>query len=74
MEYLHINKGKCDYMRIRKLDVVELKNKNRATILTINKGKKYFAEIVKQDGETIERKQIELKQIQKIVYTRQLDR
>lgn len=61
-------------MKIKKFDVVQLKDKNKATILTINKGRKYFAEIINQDGKTIEKKQIELKQIQKILYTQELNR
>ena len=34
------------HMKINKIDVVELKNGNRATILDINEKNKYFAEIV----------------------------
>jgi hypothetical protein len=32
-------------LKIKKFDVVELKNKNKAIILMIEKGKYYFAEI-----------------------------
>lgn len=42
-------------MKIKVFDVVELKDKNKATILEI-KDDKYFAEIVNPYGITIDRK------------------
>lgn len=55
-------------MKIKQFDVVELKDSNKATILEIYKGKKYYAEIVNNKGKTIDIKEITLKEINKIVY------
>lgn len=57
-------------MKIKQFDVVELKDSNKATILEIYKGKKYYAEIVNNKGKTIDIKEITLKEINKIVYRR----
>ncbi len=46
-------------MKIKKFDVVELKNKNKAVILEIYKRKRYYAEIVNDKGETINKKESE---------------
>lgn len=56
-------------MRIKKFDVVELSNNNRATILEIDKNQ-YFAEIVDNKGATIERRYITQDEIKKVIYTR----
>lgn len=45
-------------MKYKIFDVVKLKNNNKATILNIVNKKKYFAEIVNESGETIDRKEI----------------
>ena len=45
-------------MKYKIFDVVKLKNNNKATILNIVNKKKYFAEIVNESGETIDRKKI----------------
>lgn len=37
-------------MKIKQFDVVELRNKNKAVILEIYKGRKYYAEIVNDKG------------------------
>ena len=50
-------------------DVVELKNKDRATILGINK-ETYSVEIVDKDGNTKEVKEISADEVEKIIYTK----
>lgn len=61
-------------MKIKQFDVVELKDKNKATILEKYKGQKYYAEIVNNKGKTIDKRQIELKQINKIIYKKDFER
>ena len=56
-------------MKIKKFDVVELKNNNKATILEINNNG-YFAEIVDFDGNTIDKRNIFQQEIKRIIYTR----
>lgn len=56
-------------MRIKKFDVVELSNNNRATILETDKNQ-YFAEIVDNKGATIERRYITQDEIKKVIYTK----
>lgn len=60
-----------DVMKIKQFDVVELKDKNKAIILEIRKRKKYYAEVIDNKGETIEKGQITLKQIKKVIYRKQ---
>lgn len=60
-------------MKIKKFNVVELKNKNKATILDI-KGRKYFAEIVNSSGKTLDRKMITKDDISKIIYPKVRER
>lgn len=61
-------------MKIKKFDVVELKDNNRATILdNINKNE-YLAEIVNPYGITIDRNVITDSDIKKIIYTKELER
>ncbi len=57
-------------MRIKQFDVVELKDKNKAIILKIYKGKKYCAEIVNDKGKTIDKKKIVNNQIDRVLYTK----
>lgn len=57
-------------MRIKQFDVVELKNKNKAVILEIYKGKKYYAEIVNNSGITIEKRIIKDDEIKNIIYSK----
>ncbi len=59
-------------MKIKKFDVVELKNKNKAVILEIYKRKRYYAEIVNDKGETINKKEIISKEIDKIIYRKKI--
>ncbi|MCI9039870.1 MAG: hypothetical protein HFJ29_08490 [Clostridia bacterium] len=61
-------------MKIKKFDVVELKNKNKAVILEIYKRKKYYAEIVNDKGNTIDKKEITSKEIDKIIYRKEIER
>ena len=61
-------------MKIKKFDVVELKNKNKAVILEIYKRKRYYAEIVNDKGETINKKEIISKEIDKIIYRKEIER
>lgn len=60
-------------MGIRKFDVVELYNKNKATILQIE-GNKYFAEIVNSSGVTVDKKYISDNDINKVIYTKAYER
>lgn len=54
--------------KIKKFDVVELHNNNRATILEIDKSQ-YFAEIVDSKGITVERRYITQDEIKNLIYT-----
>ena len=54
-------------MKIRKFDVVELKNNNKATILEIYNGE-YFVEIVDSNGRTIDNRNITQDDIEQIIY------
>ena len=56
-------------MKIKKFDVVELKNSNKATILDI-KESKYVAEIVDANGKTIGIKEITESDINQVIYTK----
>ena len=56
-------------MKIKKFDVVELKDNNRATILETDKNQ-YFAEIVNSYGITIENRYITQDEIEKVIYSR----
>lgn len=55
-------------MKIKKFDVVELNDKNKAVILAIYKRNKYYAEIVNDKGKTIDKREIEEWQINKVIY------
>lgn len=61
-------------MKIKKFDVVGLKNKNKAVILEIYKRKRYYAEIVNDKGETINKKEIISKEIDKIIYRKEIEK
>lgn len=56
-------------MRIKKFDVVELKNNNKATILEI-KSNEYLVEIIDNKGKTLENRNITQDEIKQIIYTR----
>lgn len=61
-------------LKIRKFDVVELKNRNKAIILMINKEKSYLAEIIDKEGKSLERKIIIKKEINRVIYSRNKER
>lgn len=54
-------------MKIKIFDVVELQDKNKATILRIENDK-YYAEVVNSDGMTLCFKYITLRDINKIIH------
>ena len=56
-------------MKLKKFDVVELKNNNRATILEM-KNNEYLAEIVDTNGITVEKRNINQEDIKQVIYTR----
>lgn len=58
-------------MKIKKFDVVELNDKNKAVILEIYNRKKYYAEIVNDRGKTIDKTEIKERQINKVIYRKQ---
>lgn len=60
-------------MRIKRFDVVELKDKNKATILEIE-GNRFFAEIVDSSGVTLDKRFISDSDINKIIYTKVYER
>ena len=56
-------------MKIKKFDVVELKNNDRATILEVSGKNEYLAEIVNPYGITVDNKIITNDYINKIIYS-----
>ena len=56
-------------MKLKKFDVVELKNNNRATILEM-KNNEYLAEIVDTNGITVDTRNINQEDIKQVIYTR----
>ena len=54
-------------MKINKFDVVELNDKNKATILDIQDNK-YLVEIVNDDGISLETRTIEYQDISKVIF------
>ena len=56
-------------MKLKRFDVVELKNCNKATILEI-KDNEYLAEIVDRNGITVDKRNITQEDIKQIIYTR----
>ena len=57
-------------MKIKKFDVVELNNGNRATIFEIKGKEEYFAEIVNPYGITIDTRIITNDEIREVVYSK----
>ena len=53
-------------MKLKRFEVVELVNGNKATILD-NKNNEYFAEIVDSNGKTIENRNITENEIKKVL-------
>lgn len=58
-------------MKIKKFDVVELKNKNKAVILEIYKRKRYYAEIVNDKGKTVTKRDIINNEIKNVIYSKE---
>lgn len=56
-------------MKIQKFNVVELKNRNRATSLQVL-GNKYLVEIVNAYGITIDKRIITENEINKVIYSK----
>ena len=61
-------------MKIKRFNVVELNNNNRATILEIRSNNQYFAEIVNPYGITVENRIITNDEISKVIYSRAIER
>lgn len=61
-------------MKIKKFDVVEMKNSNRATILEVKGNNEYFAEIVNAYGITVDKKYITNNEISKVLYPKEQER
>ena len=57
-------------MKLKRFDVVELTNGNKAAIMDIINNKEYFVEIVDSKGNTIDKKNITEDEIKKIVYSK----
>ena len=57
-------------MKLKRFDVVELTNGNKATIMDIINNREYFVEIVDSKGNTIDKKNITEDEIEKIVYSK----
>ena len=55
-------------MKINKFDVVELKDGNRATIIEAKDKNIYFAEVVNAYVITLDKRDIQEKEIDKIIY------
>lgn len=55
-------------MKLKRFDVVELKNNNRATILEEKNNNQYFVEVVNSYGITLGNKIISNNEIEKIIY------
>lgn len=60
-------------MKINKFDVVELKDKNKATILSCD-DKQYYAEIVDNQGNKIENAYIKDINIERIIYKNKINK
>lgn len=60
-------------MGIKRFNVIELNDKNKATILQIE-GNRYFAEIVNPSGATIDKRYISDNDINKVIYAKDYER
>ena len=60
-------------MRIKKFDVVELKNENRAVILA-KENKEFYAEIVDDSGNTLEYRNISAEEIKRVIFSKDKQR
>lgn len=55
-------------MKVNRFDVVELNDGNRATIIEVKDKNNYFAEVVNAYGITIDKRDIQEKEINKLIY------
>lgn len=55
-------------MKINKFDVVELNDKNKATILDMQNNNMYLVEIVNDDGISLGTRTIEYQDISKVIF------
>jgi len=58
-------------MKIEVFDVVELKNRNKATILDKRENKEYLSEVIDDRGKIIENKIIGEQDIERIIYSKE---
>ncbi len=58
-------------MKVNRFDVVELKDKNKATILNFQNNK-YLVDVVSPDGKSLGIKEINDNDIEKIIFAKQL--
>lgn len=58
-------------MKIKRFDVVELNDGNRATIIDIKDKNGYFAEIVNAYGVTVNKRIITETEINKVIYSKE---
>lgn len=65
----NIGEDCCTKMEIKIFDVVELTDKNKATILRVEDDK-YYVESVNRDGMSLCFKYVTLKDINKIIYSK----
>lgn len=60
-------------MKFKKFDVVELKNENRAVILT-KENKEFYAEILDSSGNTLEHRNISAEEIKRVIFSKGRER
>lgn len=57
-------------MKIEVFDVVELKNKNKATILNKTESNEYLSEIIDKSSTKVEKRIITESDIERVIYSR----
>jgi len=62
-------KGMNGTMKVNRFDVVELKDKNKATILNFQNNK-YLVEVVTSDGTSMGNKEITEDDIEKVIFAK----
>ena len=60
-------------MRIKKFDVVQLKNENKAVILA-KENKQFYAEILDNSGNTLEHRYISEEEIKRVIFSKSRER
>ena len=68
---INLIERKNEIMKIKRFDVVELNDRNRATIIDIKDKNEYFAEIVNAYGITVNKRIITENEINKVIYSRE---